>query len=85
MNPWSRCLPRWASRRSPDGGGEGQGAHDRRIFCPVRISGATPAERRLLGRETELDDIAPNPPATYPADVSGEAHTEELLERLKGI
>ncbi len=46
--------------------------------------GATPAERKLLRRETELSEIVRILRRRI-LNVSGEAHTEELLERLKGI
>ncbi len=46
--------------------------------------GATPAERELLRRETELGEIVRILRRRI-LNVSGEAHTGELLERLKGI
>ena len=46
--------------------------------------GATPAEWGLLKRETELGDIVRILRRRI-LNVSEEAHTEELLERLKGI
>ena len=46
--------------------------------------GATPAERELLRREAELSEIVRILRRRI-MNVSGEAHTRELLERLKGI